>query len=75
MLAALGKSGERGVGVSESLPRAKDDRDGHPVGFAIDVARKLAQDLGVTFRSHPAPLHDLISGLWEARNDLLFSSG
>src|ERR1700761_9643884 len=61
LLAEIKKSGKLRVGVAEIVPWAMHDEDGNLVGFEIDVARKLARDMGVKVEFHPAPLGYLIS--------------
>jgi polar amino acid transport system substrate-binding protein len=73
VLAAIRKSGRLRVGVSEIVPWAMHDKEGKLVGFEIDVARKLARDMGVEVEFHPTPLHYLISDLLAGRTDIIIS--
>jgi polar amino acid transport system substrate-binding protein len=73
MLADIVKSGKLRVGVAEIVPWAMHDKDGKLVGFSIDVARKLARDLGVQVEFHPVEFHYLISDLLADRYDIIVS--
>jgi polar amino acid transport system substrate-binding protein len=73
MLAAIERRGKLRVGVSEIVPWAMHDKDGKLVGFEVDVARKLARDMGVAVEFHPAPLHYLIPDLLAGRTDIVIS--
>jgi polar amino acid transport system substrate-binding protein len=71
MLTTIVKSGKLRVGVVEVIPWAMHDKDGKLVGFEIDVARKLARDLGVEVEFHPAPQRLLIPNLLANRTDII----
>jgi polar amino acid transport system substrate-binding protein len=73
MLEAIEKSGTLRVGVAEIMPWAMHDKDGQLVGFEIDVARKLARDMGVKVEFHPAPLGYLVSDLLAGRTDIVIA--
>jgi polar amino acid transport system substrate-binding protein len=73
MLAAIEKSGKLRVGVAEIVPWAMHDKNGDLIGFEIDVAKKLARDMGVKVEFHPAPLGYLISDLVAGRTDIVIS--
>ncbi len=73
MLAAIEKSGKLRVGVAEIVPWAMHDKDGKLIGFEVDVARKLARDMGVELEFHPAPLGYLISDLLADRTDIVIA--
>jgi polar amino acid transport system substrate-binding protein len=73
MLAAIEKSGKLRVGVAEIVPWAMHDKDGKLIGFEVDVARKLARDMGVEVEFHPAPLSYLISDLLADRTDIVIA--
>lgn len=72
-LATIERNGKLRVGVSEIVPWAMHDKNGNFTGFEIDVARKLARDMGVTVEFHPAPLHYLISDLLADRTDIVIA--
>ena len=73
MLAEIQKSGKLRVGVTEIVPWAMHDKDGKLVGLSIDVARKLARDLGVDVEFHPVEFPYLISDLLADRYDIIVS--
>ena len=73
MLATIERRGKLRVGVAEIVPWAVRDKDGKLIGFEIDVARKLARDMGVAVEFHPAPLGLLISDLVAGRTDIVIS--
>ncbi|MBB5317931.1 transporter substrate-binding domain-containing protein [Tunturibacter empetritectus] len=71
MLAEIKKSGKLRVGVSEIVPWAMHDKDGNLVGFEIDVAKKLARDMGVQVEFHPDEFRYLIPDLEANRFDII----
>jgi polar amino acid transport system substrate-binding protein len=71
MLVEIKKSGKLRVGVSEIVPWAMHDKDGNLVGFEIDVARKLARDMGVQVDFHPDEFRYLIPDLEANRFDII----
>lgn len=72
-LASIQKRGKLRVGISEIIPWAMHNKDGKWVGFEVDVARKLARDLGVKLEFLPAPLHLLIPDLLQGRTDIIIA--
>jgi polar amino acid transport system substrate-binding protein len=72
-LVAIEKAGKLRVGVSEIVPWAMHDKDGKLVGFEIDVAKKLARDLGVEVEFYPTEIQYLISDLNAGRYDIIIS--
>jgi len=73
MLAEIKKSGKLRVGISEIVPWAMHDKKGDLVGFEVDVARKLARDLGVQLELHPDEFRYLIADLEANRFDIIIS--
>jgi len=73
MLAEIKKSGKLRVGVAEIVPWAMHDKDGNLIGFEIDVARKLARDLGVKAEFHPDQFRYLIQDLDANRFDIIIA--
>src|SRR6201981_4145807 len=55
------------------IPWAMHDKEGQLIGFEIDVAKKMARDLGVEVEFYPDEFHYLISDLLENRFDLIIS--
>jgi polar amino acid transport system substrate-binding protein len=73
MLAAIKKSGKLRVGVAEIIPWAMHDKNGNFVGFEIDVAKKLARDMGVEVEFYPVEFRYLIPDLLAGRTDIIIS--
>ena len=73
MLDAIKRSGKLRVGVYESVPWTMRNKDGELIGFEVDVAKKLAQDLGVAVEFHPAEFHYLIPDLLDNRFDVIIA--
>ncbi|MGF7183504.1 transporter substrate-binding domain-containing protein [Tunturiibacter psychrotolerans] len=72
-LAEIKKSGKLRVGVAEIVPWAMHDKDGKLVGFEVDVARKLARDMGVEVEFHPDEFRYLIPDLEANRFDIIIA--
>jgi polar amino acid transport system substrate-binding protein len=73
LLAEIKKSGKLRVGVAEIVPWTMHDKDGNLVGFEIDVARKLARDMGVEVEFHPDEFRYLIPDLEANRFDIIIA--
>jgi polar amino acid transport system substrate-binding protein len=73
MLAQIKKSGKLRVGISTMVPWATHDKDGKLVGFSVDIARKLARDLGVDVEFHPTDFRYLVPDLLAGRFDIIVS--
>jgi len=73
MLARIKKSGKLRVGISEMVPWATHDKDGKLIGFSVDVARKLARDMGVEVEFHPDAFKYLVPDLLADRFDIIIS--
>ena len=73
LLAEIKKSGKLRVGVAEIVPWAMHDKDGKLVGFEVDVARKLARDMGVEAEFHPDEFRYLIPDLGANRFDIIIA--
>jgi polar amino acid transport system substrate-binding protein len=72
-LVAIEKAGKLRVGVALMIPWAMHDKDGNLIGFEIDVAKKLARDLGVRVDFHPTPFPELIPDLLDGQYDIIIS--
>ena len=59
------------VGVSTFVPWAMRDRTGELVGFEIDVARKLAADMGVAVEFVPTAWDGIIPALLAGKFDVI----
>jgi len=73
LLAEIKKSGKLRVGIAEIVPWAMHDKDGKLVGFEVDVARKLARDMGVEAEFHPDQFRYLIPDLEANRFDIIIA--
>jgi polar amino acid transport system substrate-binding protein len=73
LLAEIRRSGKLRVGVSEIVPWATHDKDGNLVGCEIDVAKKLARDMGVEPEFYPEEFRYLIPDLLAGRFDMIVS--
>jgi polar amino acid transport system substrate-binding protein len=73
MLARIKKSGKLRVGITEIMPWATHDKDGKLMGFSVDVAKKLARDMGVEVEFHPDPFKYLIPDLLADKFDIIIS--
>ncbi len=71
---ALDKALKRGtlkVGMSTFVPWAMKDKNGQLVGFEIDVARRLASDLGVAVEFVPTKWSGIIPALLTGKFDVI----
>lgn len=59
------------VGFSSFVPWAMQDRDGKYIGFEIDVAQKLADDLGVKLQLVPTSWDGIIPALLSGKFDVI----
>ena len=73
LLREIKRSGKLRVGISEIVPWAMHDKDGNLVGFEIDVAKKLARDVGVEPEFYPEGFRYLIPDLLAGRFDIIIS--
>ena len=72
-LSAIRKAGELKVGVSVFEPWVMRDKDGELIGFEIEVARKLASDLGVELKLQPVGFEGIIGDLNAGRFDVVIT--
>jgi polar amino acid transport system substrate-binding protein len=72
-LAEAKKNKKLRVGVSLIVPWAMHDKDGNLIGFEIDVAKKMARDLGVEVDFYPEEFRYLIPDLVNGRFDIIIS--
>ena len=61
------------VGVSTFVPWAMTSKSGELIGFEIDLAKRLAEDLGVTAEFVPAAYSNLLDDLLADRFDIIVS--
>ena len=59
------------VGFSTFVPWAMQDKKGEFVGFEIDVARRLAQDMGVKIQFEPTQWSGIIPALLSGKFDII----
>jgi len=67
------KRGVLRVGLSTFVPWAMRDKEGKLIGFEIDVANKLAEDMGVTIESVPTSWDGIIPALLAGKFDVIIS--
>lgn len=65
------KAGVIRVGMSTFVPWAMKDKQGNLIGFEIDVAKKLAQDMGVTVEFVPTAWSGIIPALLTGKFDVI----
>lgn len=59
------------VGMSTFVPWAMNDKSGNLIGFEVDVARRLAQDLGVKVDFVPTKWSGIIPALLTGKFDII----
>ncbi|HJD96316.1 transporter substrate-binding domain-containing protein [Mailhella massiliensis] len=62
------------VGFSSFVPWAMQDKEGKYIGFEIDVAERLAQDLGVRLQLVPTNWDGIIPALLSGKFDVIIGS-
>lgn len=67
------RSGKLRVGMSTFVPWAMQSKTGEWIGFEIDVARRLAQDMGVEVEFVPTKWDGLIPSLLTGKFDLVIA--
>jgi polar amino acid transport system substrate-binding protein len=67
------RSGKLRVGMSTFVPWAMQDKKGQWVGFEIDMAKKLAEDMGVKVEFIPTKWEGLIPSLLTGKFDLVIA--
>ncbi len=67
------RSGKMRVGMSTFVPWAMQDKKGEWIGFEIDVAKKLAEDMGVKVEFVPTKWEGLIPSLLTGKFDLIIA--
>jgi polar amino acid transport system substrate-binding protein len=72
-LATIRKRGVLRVGVAVSEPTVMHDADGKLVGFSIDAARRLAEDMGVGVEFIETSWSSIIPELLNHESDLIMS--
>jgi len=67
------RKGTLRVGLSTFVPWAMQDKKGEWIGFEVDVARKLAEDMGVKIEFVPTKWEGLIPSLMTGKFDLIIA--
>ncbi|MBD5640801.1 MAG: transporter substrate-binding domain-containing protein [Desulfovibrio sp.] len=62
------------VGFSSFVPWAMQDKNGEYIGFEVDVARRLAKDLGVDLELVPTKFAGIIPALLADKFDIIIGS-
>jgi polar amino acid transport system substrate-binding protein len=73
-IAEILKRGTLQVGMSTFKPWAMKDKTGSLIGFEIDVATRLAQDMGVKVNFVPTKWDGIISALLTGKFDVIIGS-
>ena len=68
---AIAKRGVIKVGMDIFVPWAMKDKKGELIGFEIDIAKKLAEDMGVKVEFVPTKWSGIIPGLITGKFDVL----
>ncbi len=71
IIETIQKNGVIRVGMSTFVPWAMKDKQGNLVGFEIDVAKKLAQDMGVKIEFIPTAWSGIIPALLTGKFDVI----
>jgi polar amino acid transport system substrate-binding protein len=67
------RSGKLRVGMATFVPWAMQDKKGEWIGFEIDVAKKLAKDMGVKVQLVPTKWEGLIPSLLTGKFDIIIA--
>ncbi len=71
MIEAAKKRGTLRVGFSTFVPWAMQDKDGNFIGFEVDVATRLAKDLGLRLELMPTKWSGIIPALLTSQFDVI----
>ena len=72
-LAAIDKSGVLRVGIAINAPFVMHDKDGQPIGYSVDLARKFAAAMGWKLQIVETSWPNLITGLRTNDYDVVIS--
>ena len=72
-LETVKKRGELRIGLSTFVPWAMRDKNGELIGFEIDVAKKVAEDMGVSIDFVPTAWDGIIPALLAGKFDAIIS--
>ncbi|MCF6334123.1 MAG: transporter substrate-binding domain-containing protein [Spirochaetales bacterium] len=71
LLDTISKRGVLKVGLSTFVPWAMNDKNGELIGFEVDVARRLATDMGVEIEFIPTKWSGIIPALLTGKFDVI----
>lgn len=71
VIESIKKAGVLRVGLSTFVPWAMRDKNGELIGFEVDVARKLAEDMGVQIEYIPTAWDGIIPALLAGKFDVI----
>ncbi len=71
LLDTISKRGVLKVGLSTFVPWAMNDKNGELIGFEVDVARRLAKDMGVEIEFIPTKWSGIIPALLTGKFDVI----
>jgi polar amino acid transport system substrate-binding protein len=72
-LATVRRRGRLRVGVAPSTPWVMRDKEGELIGFSVDLAKKLADDMGVSLEIVPTSWPHIIDDLLDNHFDVIAS--
>lgn len=72
-LATVRRRGRLRVGVATSMPWVMHDKDGQLIGFSVDLAKQLAEDMGVQLEIVPTSWPHIIDDLLDNHFDVIAS--
>lgn len=74
MIDKVVKNGVMRVGFSSFVPWAMQDKNGEYIGFEVDVAKRLARDLGVEIELVPTRFSGIVPALLANKFDIIIGS-
>ncbi len=72
-MAVIRRKGTLDVGVSVFVPWVMRDKNGELIGYEIEVAKRLADDLGVELKLHPVGFNGILADLNDGRFDIIIT--
>lgn len=72
-LETIKKRGSMQIGVSTFVPWAMRSKSGELIGFEIDVAKNIAEEMGVTAEFVPTPFDGIIPALLTGKFDIIIT--
>jgi polar amino acid transport system substrate-binding protein len=72
-MAVIRRKGTLDVGVSVFVPWVMRDKNGELIGYEVEVAKKLADDLGVDLKLHPVGFNGVLADLNNGRFDIIIT--